>query len=76
MITPVIATGPDDEQIRLARWYKPDGARIKIGERICELESEMAAVDLVASESGILRHLKREGDPVRPGESVARIESE
>jgi len=39
-----------------------------------ELESEMTSVDVASSEAGILRHLKREGDPVRSGELIARID--
>jgi len=74
METPIITIGPNDNDVRVTRWYKPDGALVQIGDQICELESERTLVDILASEVGILRHLKREGARVHSGELVARID--
>jgi 2-oxoglutarate dehydrogenase E2 component (dihydrolipoamide succinyltransferase) len=58
----------------LIRWLKTDGALVVVGNPICEIETEKAAADISAHQTGILRHLKHEGESVRVGEQVARID--
>lgn len=58
----------------LARWYREDGAIVTADEPIFEIENDMASIDVVAHATGRLRRLKREGENVRPGDEVARIE--
>jgi 2-oxoglutarate dehydrogenase E2 component (dihydrolipoamide succinyltransferase) len=43
-------------------------------EPICELETDKANVDVPAKTSGILHHLKEEGETVNVGEAIARID--
>ena len=58
----------------LVRWHKSDGALVIAGEPICEIETEKATTDVAAPQAGILRQLKREGESVRIGDEVAKID--
>jgi 2-oxoglutarate dehydrogenase E2 component (dihydrolipoamide succinyltransferase) len=58
----------------LVRWLRRDGDRVAVDEPICELETGTANVDMPAPSAGILRHLKRAGEPVQAGEEIGRID--
>jgi pyruvate/2-oxoglutarate dehydrogenase complex dihydrolipoamide acyltransferase (E2) component len=69
-----IATPDPEFTAVLARWYVADGSHVDAGDRLCEIETDLASTDVAAPSPGTLRHLKREGDVVRPSDEVARIE--
>jgi 2-oxoglutarate dehydrogenase E2 component (dihydrolipoamide succinyltransferase) len=58
----------------LAEWLKPDGQPVKQDEPIATLETDKAAVEIAATESGVLHHLRRMGEVVRVDDVLARIE--
>src|SRR5271166_1260653 len=58
----------------LARWLKGDGAPVKVGEPVVELETDKASQEIVAPAAGVLKHLAAEGDKVNVGQVVASIE--
>ena len=58
----------------IGTWLKKDGQAVRRGEAILELQTDKASLELAADASGILRTLKAEGDVVRVGEVIARIE--
>src|SRR5687768_14417977 len=58
----------------IGTWLKADGAAVRKGEAILELQTDKASLELAAETSGVLRHGKKEGDTVRVGEVVGRIE--
>ena len=45
----------------LARWLKPDGAPVKAGEPLFELETDKASSDVPAAGSGVLQDRRRRG---------------
>ncbi len=58
----------------LAEWLKPDGATVKTDEPVVTLETDKAAVEIAATETGVLRHTKAPGERVVVGDVIARIE--
>ena len=67
-------TGESVTEVVIARWLKSDGERVKIDESICVLESDKADFELPSPVSGIIHTLKKEGDTIQVGESIASIE--
>ena len=58
----------------LVEWLKPDGAPVRMDEPIATLETDKAAVEIAAEDSGILRHARKVQDKVHVGDVIARIE--
>ena len=58
----------------LAEWLREDGAAVRADEPILTLETDKAAVEIAASESGVLRHAREAGEQVHVGDVLARIE--
>jgi hypothetical protein len=65
--------GGADFAATLIRWHVRDGQKVECDQPVCEIETDAATADLAAPRAGILRHLKCEGDLIRPGDTVARI---
>ena len=55
----------------LARWLKPDGASVKAGEPLFELETDKATSIVPAPSSGVLKIAVAEGETVAIGATVA-----
>src|SRR5437016_920049 len=66
--------GESVKQAILVAWHKKEGEAVASDEPICELETDKANVDVPAKTSGILHHLKEEGETVNVGEAIARID--
>ena len=58
----------------LVEWLKGDGEAVRVDEPIAVLETDKAAVEIAATETGALRHARRVGDVVRAGDVLGRIE--
>jgi 2-oxoglutarate dehydrogenase E2 component (dihydrolipoamide succinyltransferase) len=58
----------------LARWHKSDGALVRSGEPLFELETDKATSDVPAAGSGVLRIAVKEGETVAVGATVATID--
>ena len=70
----VPSLGESVTQAILIKWHKRDGEQVKEDEAVCELETDKANVDIIASGAGVLRRVKNEGDTVRVGEVIARVD--
>ncbi len=70
----VPALGESVTQAILVAWHKADGDLVNVDEAICELETDKANVDVPAPVAGVVRRLAKEGDTVRVGEAIARID--
>ena len=57
----------------LVEWLKADGSAVKRDEPIATLETDKAAVEIVADEAGVLAHERRVGDVVKVGDVLGRI---
>jgi 2-oxoglutarate dehydrogenase E2 component (dihydrolipoamide succinyltransferase) len=58
----------------LGVWNKPDGAYVKVGEPIFEIETDKVTAEVVAESAGVLKHLAKAGDTVQIGQVVASID--
>src|ERR1700678_622251 len=58
----------------LGAWNKPDGAYVKSGEPIFEIETDKVTAEVVAESAGQLKHLAQAGDTVQIGQVVASID--
>jgi 2-oxoglutarate dehydrogenase E2 component (dihydrolipoamide succinyltransferase) len=58
----------------IGSWLKADGDVVARGEAILELQTDKASLEISAEVGGTLRHLRKEGETVRVGDVVGRIE--
>jgi 2-oxoglutarate dehydrogenase E2 component (dihydrolipoamide succinyltransferase) len=68
------AVGESITEVTVAKWLKPDGAKVSRDEVIAELESDKATFELPAEGNGKLRHAVKEGETIGIGALIARIE--
>ena len=69
--------GYDMQEGTLVRWLKTEGAEVKIGEPIAEIETDKAVVEFESYAAGMLqRVLVQEGATVPVGEPIALIGTE
>ncbi len=59
----------------LVEWLRADGATVKADEPIATLETDKAAVEIAATEPGVLRHARAVGETVLVGDVIARIDA-
>ncbi len=59
----------------LVEWLKADGANVRIDEPVATLETDKAAVEIVADAGGVLKHARKVGETVLVGDVLARIET-
>ena len=58
----------------IVRWMKRDGETVAVDEPLLELETDKASVEIPAPTAGVIAVLAKEGQTVRVGEVVARID--
>src|SRR5207302_1156935 len=58
----------------LVKWHKADGDTVTADEALCELETDKANVDVPSPAAGVLRRLVQEGQTVKIGDTIARID--
>src|SRR5271170_4153196 len=58
----------------LGVWSKPDGAYVKAGDPLFEIETDKVTSEVVAESAGLLKHLVKAGDTVLIGQVVASID--
>ncbi len=58
----------------LSRWLKPDGAPVKAGEPLFELETDKASTPVPAESSGVLKIVATEGSTVAVGSVVGSLD--
>jgi pyruvate/2-oxoglutarate dehydrogenase complex dihydrolipoamide acyltransferase (E2) component len=59
----------------VSTWFAEDGATVREGLLIAEVQVSKIAGEIVAPESGTLRHKAEEGEVVAQGSVVATIEA-
>jgi 2-oxoglutarate dehydrogenase E2 component (dihydrolipoamide succinyltransferase) len=72
----VPTVGESISEVTLVKWIAAEGALVQRDEVICELESEKATFELNAEESGKLTRVGKEGDVLKIGDLVARIDTD
>jgi len=64
-------------EVRLLLWCKTPGQQLSAGDALLEFETDKALVLVSAAQPAVLRHcFFREGDWIKPGETVAWLSDE
>src|SRR5580698_3219873 len=66
--------GESISEVTLIKWLKHDGGYVDRDEVIAELESEKATFEVNAEQAGVLKTVGKEGDTLKIGDTVARID--
>ena len=66
--------GESINEVTLLKWTKNDGAWVERDEVIAELESEKATFEINAEQSGLLKHIAKEGDVLKIGDLACQID--
>ncbi|MBB3663540.1 MULTISPECIES: biotin/lipoyl-containing protein [Prauserella salsuginis group] len=69
----VSASDPDAEGV-LATWFAADGQRVSEGQLLAEVAVDKVDVEVPAPTGGVVRLLVGEGDVVKQGAPIARLE--
>ena len=67
--------GESINEVTLSRWLKEDGALVRLDDPICEFESDKATLEFPSEAAGKLIHVAKEGDDLKIGDLVARIDT-
>ena len=70
----VPAVGESISEVTLVKWLKTEGQYVERDEVIAELESEKATFEVNAEKAGVLKTVGKEGDTLKIGDVVARID--
>lgn len=70
----VPTVGESISEVTLVKWLKKDGQYVDRDEVIAELESEKATFEVNAEKAGTLQIVGKEGDTLKIGDVVARID--
>lgn len=72
----VPSVGESITEVTLSKWLKANGETVKIDEAICEFESDKATLEFPAEAAGKLIWVAQEGDDLKIGALVAKIDTE
>jgi 2-oxoglutarate dehydrogenase E2 component (dihydrolipoamide succinyltransferase) len=67
--------GESITEVVMGEWKKSDSDYVEVDEPICVIESEKAAMDIVAEKAGRLRVKAKTGDTLKIGDLIAEIDT-
>jgi pyruvate/2-oxoglutarate dehydrogenase complex dihydrolipoamide acyltransferase (E2) component len=74
VIIPRLGSSDESEEVRILRWLKPQGARVRKGEALLEVETDKVNVEIESPDDGQVGEVRaQEGDFVKFGAVVAVI---
>lgn len=68
--------GESVTEVTIASWVKKDGEYVELDETICELESDKATFEVPAEVAGVLHIIAQEGDTLKIGEVICKIDEQ
>jgi 2-oxoglutarate dehydrogenase E2 component (dihydrolipoamide succinyltransferase) len=71
----VPTVGESISEVTIARWNKKTGDYVEMDELLCELESDKATFELNAEAAGLLTTVGNEGDTIKVGDLIAKIDT-
>ena len=75
VVIPRLGSSDESDEVRILRWLKSEGAKVRKGEALLEVETDKVNVEIEAPEEGELGEINaREGDFVKFGATVAVID--
>ena len=73
---PRLGSSDESDEVRILRWLKAEGAQVKKGEALLEVETDKVNVEIESPEDGLLQSINNQtGDFVKFGAIVAVIET-
>jgi len=77
VIIPRLGSSDESDEVRILRWLKDSGDRVKKGEGLLEVETDKVNVEIEAPDEGLLKEIKAQaGDTVKFSAVVAIIEKD
>ncbi|HSK28544.1 MAG TPA: lipoyl domain-containing protein [Candidatus Limnocylindria bacterium] len=77
MIVPRLGSSDESDEVKILRWLKSQGVKVRKGQALLEVETDKVNVEIEAPEDGRLSEISaKEGDFVKFGAVVAVIEEE
>lgn len=70
----VPTVGESITEVTISSWMKKDGELVELDDPIIEIESDKATFELVAESRGILKIIAQEGDTLKIGALIGKIE--
>lgn len=74
IVFPQISTEDPNAEGSVATWFVADGESVSEGELIAEVAVDKVDMEIPAPSSGVLHLVVQEGDVVRQGAVIAKIE--
>ena len=75
VIVPRLGSSDESDEVRILRWLKAEGAQVRKGEALLEVETDKVNVEIESPDDGQLEKINaREGDFVKFGAVVAVVE--
>jgi 2-oxoglutarate dehydrogenase E2 component (dihydrolipoamide succinyltransferase) len=72
VVTPSV--GESITEVSILKWTQQNGQAVKVGDLLCEIESDKATVEIVAEHAGALTILKPAGERLPIGAAIASID--
>ncbi|GJQ13265.1 hypothetical protein GpartN1_g5056.t1 [Galdieria partita] len=73
---PLADIGEGITEVEILRWFVKDGQQVKQFDKICEVQSDKATVEITSRYDGVVRDLQyKEGDIAKVGKPLCFIES-
>ena len=70
----VPALGDSINEAVLLKWHIKDGDAVAAADPVAEMETDKANVDVPSPVAGVFRRVKKEGDTVKIGDTIAVVE--
>ena len=75
VVIPRLGSSDDSDEVRILRWIKNQGDKVRKGEALLEVETDKVNVEIEAPDNGELLEISaREGDFIKFGAVVAVID--
>lgn len=75
VIVPRLGSSDESDEVRILRWLKGEGAQVRKGEALLEVETDKVNVEIESPDDGQLEQISaREGDFVKFGAVVAVVD--
>ena len=75
VVIPRLGSSDESDEVRILRWIKNQGDKVRKGEALLEVETDKVNVEIEAPDNGELLEISaREGDFIRFGAVVAVID--
>ena len=72
----VPSPGESITEVTISRWLKKDGEYVNKDEEVLEIDSDKATLTVSAEQAGVLKTSAKDGDVVKVGSAVGKIDTD